>query len=338
MTSMSQDTQSMSQDTQSMSQDTQSMKTKEINHYEKYLSGIVSIIGIYSSLTHNYEDKTLIIFIMYYLFDLKKKTITMEFIINHFFVICVSLLGLYIKYNNFPSSQNRQMLLHMEITTPIYILSVYIDNVYTKLLFFISFFYCRIYTQYMLLNDRETYNEFTSMPIKYPLYIVYSGLYALNLYWFMIMIKKISKPFKDPKYIFCHKLIPFIQPLKLNLLNFYSTISTYLYHEDIYTAIMNDTPMENYVSPQTMVHSIVNSVVSISSIEPRYYKYSIAIHACKLVDPNLDIIAIGVDTCFYYSTDALIVYYIYILVRIMKPFYHLNPLALHVLLLLLRQV
>jgi len=131
-------------------------------------------------------------------------------------------------------------------------------------------------------------------------------------------------------------LIPFIRPLNLNLLNFYSTLSTYLYHEDMYTAIMNDTNMENYVSPQTMVHSVVNSIVSIYSIEPCYYKYSIAVHACKMFNPNFDIIAIGVDTCFYFSTDALIIYYIFILVKTMKPFYHINPMALHILLIVLR--
>jgi hypothetical protein len=154
------------------------------------------------------------------------------------------------------------------------------------------------------------------------------------------MIKKISKPFKDPQYIFCHKLIPFVRPIQFNLLNFYSSLSTYLYHEDIYTAIMDTNleplKMENYVSPQTMVHSIVNSLVSISSIEPCYYKYSIAMHACKMFSPNFDIIAIGVDTCFYFSTDAMIIYYIFVLVRTMKPFYNMNPMALHILLILLR--
>jgi hypothetical protein len=318
---------------QSIEQSNMKPITKEINHFEKYLSAFISFIGIYTGLTHKYENETLILFIIYYLNDLKKNTITTDFIIHHFFGISVSLFGIYIKYNEFPSIQNRQMLLNMELTTPILVLSNYYDAI--KPLFFISFFYCRIYMQYILLNDAQTYNEFMTTPIMYPLYIVYSGLFALNLYWFMIMIKKLSKPFKDPKYIFCHKLIPFIRPFELNLLNFYSSLSTYLYHEDIYTAIMNNTPMENYVSPQTMVHSVVNSVVSISSIEPCYYKYSIAIHACKLFNP-FDIIPIGVDTYFYFSTDALIIYYIYILVRTMKPFYHLNPMALHVLLLILR--
>jgi hypothetical protein len=308
-------------------------QTKEINH--DILSGTISLIGIYSSFTHNYENVTLILFIMYYLNDLKKQIKT-EFIIHHLFGISISLIGLYIKYNNLLTDQNRQMLLNMELTTPIYILSNYFDVL--KPLFCISFFYCRIYTQYILLNDSKTFDEFTGIKeLTYPLYIIYSGLFGLNIYWFMIMIKKISKPFNDPKYIFCHKLIPFIRPIQFSLINFYSTLSGYLYHEDIYTAIMNDMNMENYVSPQTMVNSVVNSIVSISSIEPCYYKYSIAVHACKLVNPSFNIIAIGLDTCFYFSTDAIIIYYIFVLVNIMKPFYHLNPMALHLLLLVLRR-
>jgi hypothetical protein len=311
----------------------QSIQSKTTENIENFLSVLIAFIGIYTGLSHNYENQILILFIIYYVNDLTKN-ITTDFVIHHILGLIVSFIGLYIKYNHLPAEQTRQMLLNMEITTPIYILSHYYDSF--KPLFFISFFYCRIYMQYILLNDPKTYNEFMITPITSSLYIVYSGLFALNVYWIIIMIKKISKPFKDPKYIFCHKLIPFIRPLNLNLLNFYSTLSTYLYHEDMYTAIMNDTNMENYVSPQTMVHSVVNSIVSIYSIEPCYYKYSIAVHACKMFNPNFDIIAIGVDTCFYFSTDALIMYYIFILVKTIKPFYHINPMALHILLIVLR--
>lgn len=316
---------------QSMKQITKSMKST--NHFDKYLPLLMSFIGIYTGLTHNYESQILICFIIYYLIDLTKN-ITTDFIIHHTFGLIVSFIGLYIKYNHLPAEQTRQMLLNMEITTPIYILSNYFDGL--KPLFCVSFFYCRIYMQYILLNDPKTYTEFITTPITYSLYMVYSGLFALNFYWCMIMIKKISKPFKDPTYIFCHKLIPFIRPLNFNLINFYSTLSNYLYHEDIYRANKNMEKMEYYVSPQTMVYSIVNSIVSISSIEPCYYKYSIAVHACKMFNPNFDIIAIGVDTYFYFSTDALIMYYIFILVKTMKPFYNLNPMALHILLILLR--
>ncbi len=306
---------------------------QQIKHFDKFLSLLISFIGIYTGLTHNYETQILILFIMYYLNDLTKN-ITTDFVIHHSLGLCVTFIGLYIKHNHLPAEQTRQMLLNMEITTPIYILSNYFDGL--KPLFCVSFVYCRIYMQYILLNDPKTYNEFMTTPITSSLYMVYSGLFALNLYWCMIMIKKMSKPFKDPKYIFCHKLIPFVRPFQLNLINFYSTLSNYLYHEDVYTAITNDTPIENYVSPQTMVYSIVNSIVSISTIEPCYYKYSIAVHACKMFNPTFDIIAIGVDTCFYFSSDALIIYYIFILVKTMKPFYNLNPMMLHTLLLVLR--
>lgn len=305
-------------------------------HVDNCLSATMSIIGIYAGLSHNCENEIIILFIIYYLNDLKKK-ITKDFIIHHFLGIGLSCMALYIKYNNLVTDNQRQILLNLEITTPFYILSFYFDK--AKVLFFISFFYCRIYMQYKLLNDYRTYNEM-SMQLTYFLYMMYCGLFALNLYWFMIMIKQISKPFKDTKYIFCHKIIPFIRPIQLNfqvnLLNFYSTLSTYLYHDDIYTAIMNDTSMENYNSPQTMVHSFVNSIVSISSIEPCYYKYSIPLHLSKFIFNLNEVIPIGIDTCFYFSTDALFVYYIFILVYVMKPFYNLNPMALHILLLLLR--
>jgi hypothetical protein len=103
---------------------------------------------------------------------------------------------------------------------------------------------------------------------------------------------------------------------------------------------MNDLQTHREIqtyTPQTMVHSIVNSIVSISSIEPRYYKYSIPMHVCKYVFDLDEAIPIGIDTCFYYSTDAFIIYYVFILVRQIKPFYNLNPLAIDILLIILRQ-
>ena len=313
------------------------MNQKDI---EKYLSTTISLIGVYSTLTHHYETEALILFIIYYLNDIKKKTITKDFIIHHILAISLTCISLHIKYNNLPNNQIRKMFFNMELTTPIFILNNYIDNNFTKILFFISFSYCRVYMQYHLLNEEQTYHEFSTMRMPYIIYTLLFGLFGLNLYWYTIMVKKISKPFKDLKYIECHKYIPFIPNslnplLKFNILDFYSIISNYLYHNDIYNAKINNIYTDTYKSSQTIAHSVVNSMVSISSIEPCYYKYSIPIHLCKIF--NLDeIIPIGVDTCFYFSSDAILIYYIFVLVRSIKPFYNMNPLAIHLLLILLK--
>jgi len=300
-------------------------------HFDRILSATISLIGLYSSITQTYEIEILTLFIIYYLNDLKKKTAKeIDFIIHHILGIGASLIAVYIKYNNLPAEPLRNMFINMEITTPIYILSLYIENIYTKFLFFISFSYCRIYVQYTTLKELNLSNVSNT-------YFVFYGLFALNLYWYTIMIKKLSKPFKDPKYIVCYKYIPYIGVFgQYNKFSFYSLITNYLYHEDIYTAIMNKTNIEKYISPQTIIYSIVNSLVSISSIKPRYYKYSIPVHLCKLF--NIDeIIPLGVDTFFYFSTDAMIIYYIFILVRTIKPFYNMNPFMLQVILILLKK-
>jgi hypothetical protein len=95
---------------------------------------------------------------------------------------------------------------------------------------------------------------------------------------------------------------------------------------------MNDKPKK-----QLMVYSFVNSIVSISSIEPCFYKYSMPVHIIKLIFQLDDMIPIGIDTCFYFSVDAIIIYYICLLFKLMKPFYNLNPLVIHILLIILRQ-
>jgi len=308
---------------------------------DRSLAAIMALIAIYSALSsNNHEKKLMILTIMYYLYDIPKTT--PDFMIHHLFSISLTLVGIYFINNNLPTMYTRKLILSMEITTPFYMLNLYFNNIYTQLMFFFSFFFFRIYTQYVLLNSVEIYNEFSLLKENmYIPYVTYYGLYALNLYWFTIIIKKISKPFKDPSYIFCHKIIPFVRlffPWNYKVMNFYSAASTYLYHEDIYTAIMNDTYMEKtYITPQTMVHSIVNSIVSLSSIEPCYYKYSIPVHLCKYIFDLDDAIPFGVDAYFYFSTDALIIYYIWVLVRQIKPMYNLNPLAVHTLLLILRQ-
>lgn len=184
--------------------------------------------------------------------------------------------------------------------TPFYTLCL--DHTIIKLCF-ISFF-CRIYNQY-LLNDPKTYEEFI---IPYS-YLVIHSFFLLNLYWFIGMVRKI-RAFKDPIYKkYCHKIIPFIRPLNLSLLNIYSTASSYLYHQNIYDSL---NEIKTVIEPQEIVHSIINSIVSISSIEPCYYKYSIPIHLCKYVGLN-ELIPIGFDVLCYNSTNALIIYYIIIL-------------------------
>jgi len=150
----------------------------------------------------------------------------------------------------------------------------------------------------------------------------------------LLFIKKM-KLFEDSKYKYCHKIIPFIRPLNTSLLNFYSTISSYLYHQDIYDQIDES----NINTPQEIVYSVVNSIVSISYIEPCYYKYSIPLHLCKYVGLN-EFIPIIIDFLFSktfsktFSNTSIL--YIFVLVCYIKPFNNMNPLVTHVLLLLMR--
>ena len=95
-----------------------------------------------------------------------------------------------------------------------------------------------------------------------------------------------------------------------------------------------DIDIDIYRGPQKIVYSIVNSIVSISSIHPCYYKYSIPFHLCKIF--NIDeVIPIGVDTLFYFSFDAIIIYFMFVFCTKIKPFH--NPLIVYLLLTVLRQ-
>jgi len=133
-----------------------------------------------------------------------------------------------------------------------------------------------------------------------------------------------------------HRIIPFIKlcqfTFKPTIINFYSTIATYLYHQELYD-LKEYADIDIHRGPQKIVYSIVNSIVSISSIHPCYYKYSIPFHLCKIF--NIDeVIPIGVDTLFYFSFDAIIIYFMFVFCTKIKPS---NPLIVYLLLTLLRQ-
>lgn len=298
------------------------------NHAENILSCVMALSGIATGIYHKFETTMPTLFLIYYMNDIRKTTPI--FVIHHILGIASCIVAIYLVSNDYSIENIRKIFMNFEITTPFYTLSLYSDNIMVKLIFFICFFYCRIYNQYYLLNDPKTYEEFI---IPYS-YLPIHGFFLLNLYWFVIMIRKM-KVFKDPIYKkYCHKIIPFVRPFNLNLLNIYSTASSYLYHQNIYDSL--NEPLPKIVEPQEIVHSIVNSMVSISSIEPCYYKYSIPIHLCKYVGLN-DLIPIGVDVLFYNSSDALIIYYIIILFTYINPFYNMNPLAIHILMMMMRQ-
>ena len=122
-----------------------------MTHMDNIVSTAVALIGIRSGLTYTYDIETLLIFIIYYLIDIRKATPI--FIFHHLLGISVSILGIYLNVYNYPTFQTRKMFLNIELTVPMFNLCLYTNNIFVHLLFFISFFYCRIYTQYYLLHD-----------------------------------------------------------------------------------------------------------------------------------------------------------------------------------------
>lgn len=304
-------------------------------HVANILSISMAVLGAATTFTQTFENEVLLLFILYYLNDMR--TTSKEFIFHHILSTSVCLVGLYLKVNNLSTDQFRKMVLYMELSAPLYTLALYIKYPVTDLLFLLSFIYCRIYKQYYLLNQPETQNEvgFGCIP--------YYFLFGLNLYWIFRGLKRMFKPLKDPAYIlYCHKIIPYIRPFNLSLINFYSTCASYLYHETLYNKLKNDSDESdsfqiNEVSePQEMIYSIVNSIVSVSSIEPCYYQYSIPLHMIKFIFKLDESIPIALDTCFYFSSDAIIILYLYLLFRQINAFYNMTPLVRHIMLLWMR--
>ena len=158
---------------------------------DRCLAFVMASLAIYTALCPNniHENKFLILTIMYYLYDIPKTSL--EFIIHHLFSISASCIMLYSNMNHLSTTQGYRLVLNIEITTPFYMLNVYFNNIYTKVMFFFFFLYFRVYKQYVLLNSMEIYNEFSLLKENmYIPYLTYYGFYALNLYWATLMIKK----------------------------------------------------------------------------------------------------------------------------------------------------
>jgi len=333
---MKESTECITESTECITESTETETIKSVPKFDqskRHLANILSVsmalLGATTTFTQKFENEVLILFILYYLNDMR--TTTKDFVFHHILSTSVCLVGLYLKANHLPTDQYRKTVLYMELSAPLYTLAFYIKNPVTDLLFFGWFVYCRIYKQYQLMNQPETQNEIGLGCIPYFF------LFGLNLYWIFRGLKRMFKPLKDPSYrLYCHKIIPFVRPFNLSLINFYSTGASYLYHEALYNKLKDssDQVLEpQSQEPQEMIYSIVNSIVSVSSIEPCYYQYSIPLHMITFIFQLDESIPIALDTCFYFSSDAIIIFYLYILFRQLNAFYNMTPLVTHIMLL-----
>ncbi len=128
-------------------------------------------------------------------------------------------------------------LCKMEISTLVLNLIPYAHyKMPLKVLFLPLFVKTRIYDYYYFLNE-------ISNTTTLPLLFCFSILYAVNLYWFAIMVKKIwGNRTKGPYYVnLCHQIntisylgtVPYFVCSKMSMVHGFISITSFFYHRSI---------------------------------------------------------------------------------------------------------
>ena len=215
--------------------------------------------------------------------------------------ICVSGIIFYNNYYNI-SPEHKIIfypLLLTEISSIFYVLKYWLPkktilyNV-NDMLFYISFFKLRIYDfYYKIIYNNISFNTIfhtyshSNYSLSLILLISCYGLYILNLYWFLIMNKIIYKQIQKIKNIdtdiLCHKLCSYLLWLNIPLaLYIYVhkpnekymfdmigitclSISSYLYHDDIYKRLYNKQIEEYNIPNKDNFLLFINDTITINA-------------------------------------------------------------------------
>jgi hypothetical protein len=299
---------------------------KQMDHTQNALSCIFAIISVGSCYTKMYFIETSIAFSMYYLYDFKQASPIYK--MHHLLGLSFLAETHYINYKGESITDILDIILNIEFTTPFMILCLYYNNNLLKLLFFVLFFYCRIYKQYMFLLNNH-------MITLYPLYI-------LNLFWFMKMIRKMNL-FNDPKYIFhCQQIASYIYFLDLyfftpniqGLSILCLSITNYFFHQKKYQIMKYNKPSTEIV-PYIIAHTFCIHLRCISFVNPPLYLYSIPLHIISFTTKIIYTNPENLNSTYLFTSPMLIdlilnfnkkielTIYLFLFLYV-KPFRHMN--------------
>ena len=201
------------------------------------LSTITAIFILYESYQPILHPYVYVLPMFFFAYDLMFNKLTVDFKIHHAITSSFSVIGLWYPY----TSELRIIMAAIEWTTLVLNIIPYVPEMYQsrlQLLFFLLFFKFRIFDWYCMFHE----HAFLTVQIIPAL-----AMYSLNLYWFLLICKKISKPLKTMQLnVVNHHIVSYTMMVNSILLNvWYPTltftngmsvllgISSYLYHKEI---------------------------------------------------------------------------------------------------------
>ena len=199
-----------------------------------FSAGILLLESNYSY--HNYRIFSYLSTVSFFAYDVLCNNLSKDFLFHH----GAASIGIISSYIWVPSDKVFTCLCKIEISTIVLNLIPYVNTKFKQplqILFFVTFFKYRVYDIYYILHENILYVHF--IPILL--------LYSLNLYWFVIMCKKISSPLKKMNlnilnhsicsYTFfinsIYTIYNYQLPTIVNGMSFLLGCSSYLYHNEI---------------------------------------------------------------------------------------------------------
>lgn len=242
------------------------------------------------------------------------------------------------------------LYVNVEISTILLTISPYIKHKLlkniTEYMFLITFIKYRIYDYYIYLyNPKIIHFIIYNSPLSI---ISYFGLFGINIYWFIIIIKKLSKPFlKKDLTALCQSLVSYTYFVNIPIsIYMYRTInfevisisllslSSYLYHssnKNIYYSYFDTAAIhlrilassyDPYLTGWLHMFCVLFRIIHINDYHELTY-------LCIFLDTVIQV---------YYIQDVIsqinhiLVLYLFTLVTYINPFYDLSYFAIHILL------
>ena len=307
-------------------------------------AGIMLVESNYSY--HDYRILSSLTTLSFFVYDSLCNNLTKDFLIHH----GVASMGIINSYMWIPSDKVFTCLCKIEISTVVLNIIPYVNTKFKQplqILFFITFFKYRIYDIYYILHEKLLYVHFI------PIFL----LYSLNLYWFVIICKKISNPLKKMNlnilnhsvcsYTFFINSIYTIYNYSLpNFVHFMSMMlgcSSYLYHNEIATYYNGIPTMQSkwILFDVTVLHLYNLSCVYL--FNNFYTPISFIVHGINLlyiyyykpdyIITDASLPSFFIDFLYFlYSTQSIELYTIGLLIiyiHIINPFYDISYISTH---------
>jgi len=310
------------------------------------LSTGTAIFILYESYQPELHPSVYILSMSYFAYDLMVNKLTIDFKIHHIITSSFAVIGLVYPY----SSELRIIMAGAEWSTLVLNSIPYLPQTMqngVRLLFFILFFKFRILNWYFMFQE-HTFSNLQIIPVV--------AIYSLNLYWFVVIWKKMAKPLKTISlHVLNQHIVSYTMLINsvmicimyptltfIKIMSILLSISSYLYHKEI-AYYYNGIP--SIQSDWILWDVTVFHVFQAGYMYLINYSFSIYMHAVNVLyiyqclpedisSASLYSFSIDIVTLLYNNPtiELFTISLLFIYIHVINPFYDISYVSTHLLL------